>query len=156
MELFEEGAKVLTQEMVKGGWTVVQGWLTRIFKGDEAKTRKALGELEETREEWGEGSGRAVSVEEVEQNWKTQLRRLLREDRKAADELRALLDEVAPRGAGDVTTNIARDVHGMLIQAGRVGGVHRYEGDHIDMRGVQAEGDVIGTQHNHGDRRRED
>lgn len=151
MELFEEGAKVLTQEMVKGGWTVVQGWITRIFKSDETK-RKALGELEESRKDL---AGDAVSAEEVEQSWKIQLRRLLREDPQAAAELRALLDEVAPQGGGNVT-NIARDVHGgTLIQAGTVNQQEtRYEGDHIDMGGVQAKGDVIGAQHNYGDRRR--
>ncbi len=149
MELFEEGAKVLTQEMAKGGWTVVQAWITRVFRGAEAK-EKALGELEESRKDL---AGDAVSAEEVEQNWRTQLRRLLREDPEAAAELRALLDEVAPRGAGNVT-NIARDVHGTLIQAGAVHQQEtRYGGDHIDMRGIEAEGGVIGTQHNHGDRR---
>ncbi|PWV55084.1 hypothetical protein [Nocardiopsis sp. L17-MgMaSL7] len=160
MELFEEGAKVLTQEMVKGGWTVVQGWITRVFKGDEAKRRRALDEVAETRRELDAGGGETVSAEEVEQTWRTQLRRLLREDPAAAAELRELLDEVAPSAAGGVT-NIARDVHGgVLIQAGTIhGGVHRdetrYDGDHVDMSGNRAGRDVIGTQNNHGDRRGE-
>ncbi|MGW5878132.1 hypothetical protein ACWFMI_16465 [Nocardiopsis terrae] len=159
VELFEEGARVLTQEMVKGSWTMVQGWITQMFQGDEAKKQKALAELEESRRELDEDDGEAVSAEEMEQNWKTQLRRLLREDPEAAAELRAILDEVAPeRGGTQIITNTARDVHGTLIQAGTVGGVEhhetRYGGDHIDMRGVEAEGDVIGTQHNHGDRPR--
>lgn len=158
VELIEEGAKVLTQEMVKGGWTVVQGWITRVFKGDETKKQKALDELEESRKELAASSGDSVSVEDVQEAWKVQLRRLLREDPQAAAELRALLDEVAPSGSGNVT-NIARDVHGTLIQAGTVhGGIHQnetsYGGDHIDMRDIKAKGDVIGTQHNYGDRRR--
>jgi hypothetical protein len=151
VELVEEGAKVLTQEMAKGGWTVVQGWISTVFKGGAAK-KKALDELEETRRDLDED---AVSVEEVEQGWKLQLRRLLREDPGAAAELRALLDEVAPRGTGNVT-NIARDVHGTLIQAGTVNQWEtRDEGDRIDMRGVGAEGGVIGGQHDCGDRRSE-
>ena len=158
VELFEEGAKVLTQEMVKGGWTVVQSWITRVFRGDEAKKQKALDELEESRQELTE-AGESVSAEDVEQNWKTQLRRLLREDPEAAAELRAILDEVAPERGAQSVTNIAHDVHGTLIQAGSIhGGVHqsetRYGGDHIDMRDVKAKGDVVGTQHDHGDGRR--
>lgn len=159
MELFEEGAKVLTQEMVKGGWTVVQSWIIRVFKGDEAKKQKALGELEESRRELA-AAGESVSAEDVEQNWKTQLRRLLREDPAAAAELRTILDEVAPERGAQNVTNIAHDVHGTLIQAGTIhGGVHqretRYGGDHIDMRDIKARGDVIGTRHNYGDGRRE-
>ncbi|MFE1166508.1 hypothetical protein [Nocardiopsis sp. NPDC058789] len=159
MELFEEGARVLTQEMVRGGWTVVQGWVTRVFGGDETKRHRALEEVAETRRELDAGDGGAVSAEEVEQSWRTQLRRLLREDPAAAAELRALLDEVAPSGTGNVT-NTARDVHGVLIQAGTIhGGVHRnetrYDGDHVEMRGNRAGRDVIGIQNNHGDRRSE-
>lgn len=157
MELFEEGAKILTQEMVKGGWTVVRGWITRVFKGDEAKKQRALGELEESRRELA-GAGESVSAEDVEQNWKTQLRRLLREDPEAAAELRTILDEIAPERGIQNNTNIG-DVHGTLIQGTVNGGVHQhetnYEGDHIDMRGIKAEGDVIGIRNNHGDGRRQ-
>ncbi|AFR08121.1 MULTISPECIES: hypothetical protein [Nocardiopsis] len=123
VELFEEGAKVLTQEMVKGGWTVVRGWLARVFEGDEAKRGRALAELEESREELSEDP---TLVSEVEEAWKVRLRRLLREDAGAAEELRALLDEVAPRESGGTTViNTARDVRGnaILIQAGSIGRV---------------------------------
>lgn len=160
VDLVEEAAKTLTQEMAKGSWTMVQGWITRVFKGNETKKKKALEELEESRRELTADGEDALSAQEVERNWKTQLRRLLREDPAAAAELRALLDEVAPERGTQNVTNIARDVHGVLIQGGTVsGGIHqheaRYEGDHIDMRDIKAEGDVIGTQHNYGDRRRE-
>lgn len=160
MELFEEGAKALTQEMVRGGWTVVQGWITRVFGGDETKRNRALEELAETRRELEAGDGDAVSAEEVEQSWRTQLRRLLRADPAAAAELRGLLDEVAPSGSGNVT-NTAHGVYGgVLIQAGTIhGGVHRnetrHDGDHVEMRGNTAGRDVIGTQNNHGTHRRE-
>ncbi|GAA1465650.1 hypothetical protein GCM10009603_47100 [Nocardiopsis exhalans] len=159
VDLVEEAAKTLTQEMAKGSWTVVRGWITQVFQGNEVKKQKALEELEESRRELTADGGDALSAEEVERNWKTRLRRLLREDPGAAAELRAILDEVAPeRGARNVT-NIARDVHGILIQGGNIhGGVHqhetKYEGDHIDMRGIKAKGDVIGTQHDYGDGRR--
>jgi hypothetical protein len=46
VDLVEEAAKTLTQEMAKGSWTMVQGWITRVFKGDETKKQKALEELE--------------------------------------------------------------------------------------------------------------
>ncbi|MFE9246132.1 hypothetical protein [Nocardiopsis sp. NPDC006938] len=159
MELFEEGAKVLTQEMVKGGWTVVRGWVTRVFGGDGAKRDRALEELEQTRRDLLESGADAVPVEEVEQTWRTQLRRLLREDPEAAAELRALLDEVAPSGSGNVT-NIAGDVHGTLIQAGTIrGGVHRnvtgVDGDRVDPRGARSEPDVTGTRYPHGGGRSE-
>lgn len=158
MELLEEGAQVLTQEMVKGGWSVVQGWIVRIFQGNETKRKRALGEVEESRREL-EGSS-PISAQEVEQAWRVQLRRLLREDPGAQAELRALVEEVAGQGGGG-TTNIAGDVHGTLIQAGIIkGGVHqsenRYEGDHIDMRGSKAEGDVTGVRYNDGTRPRRD
>ncbi len=121
VELFEEGAKVLTQEMVKGGWTVVRGWISRVFEGDEAKRGRALAELEESREELSEDPTLASEVEEA---WKVRLRRLLREDAGAAEELRALLDEVAPaRSGGTTVINTARDVreNAILIQAGNIG-----------------------------------
>lgn len=153
VELFEEGARVLTQEMVKGGWTVVQAWVTRLFKGDADKKRQALGELERSRADLEEDP---ALLEDVQQEWKTRLRRLLREDPEAAAQLRELLEEVAPQRGGDTTINTARDVSGFLIQAREVRGVNQYGGDHIDVRGAQARGDVIGTQYNDGTRRRRD
>ena len=155
VELFEEGARVLTQEMVKGGWTVVQAWITRLFKGDATKKQEALGELERSRTDLEDDP---TLLEDVQQEWKTRLRRLLREDPEAAAELRALLDEVAPQRGGDTIINTARDISGgFMIQAGHVhGGIHEHKGDHIDMSGAQAQGDIIGTQYNDGARGRED
>ncbi|MEU3306161.1 hypothetical protein ACWGSK_03450 [Nocardiopsis sp. NPDC055551] len=156
VELFEEGAKVLTQEMVKGGWTVVQAWVTRLFKGDAAKKQEALSELERSRADLEEDP---TLLEDMQQEWKTRLRRLLREDPQAATELRALLDEVAPQRGGDTIVNTARDIGGgsFVIQAGHVhGGMHEYKGDHVDMSGARAQGDIIGTQYNDGSRDRED
>lgn len=155
VELFEEGAKVLTQEMVKGGWTVVQAWVTRLFKGDATKRQEALGELERSRADLEDDP---TLLDDVQQEWKTRLRRLLREDPRAATELRALLDEVAPQRGGDTIINTARDISGggFVIQAREVrGGVHKYDGDHIDVHGSQAQGDIIGTRYNDGTRRRE-
>lgn len=150
VELFEEGAKVLTQEMVKGGWTVVQAWVTRLFKGDVDRKQEVLGELERSRADLEEDP---TLLEEVQQEWKTRLRRLLREDPQAATELRALLDEVAPRRGGDTIVNTARDIGGgsFVIQAGHVhGGMHEYKGDHVDMSGARAQGDIIGTRYDDG------
>lgn len=153
MELFEEGAKVLTQEMIKGGWSVVQAWVTRLFKGDATRKQEALGELERSRTDLEDDP---TLLDDVQQEWKTRLRRLLREDPEAAGELRALLDEVAPQRGGDTTINTAQDIGSgsFVIQAGQIhGGVHEYRGDHIDMSGAQAQGDIIGTQYNDGTRR---
>jgi hypothetical protein len=158
VDLVEEAAKTLTQEMAKGSWTMIRGWITQVFKGNEVKKQKALEELEESRRELTAEGEDALPADEVEQNWKIQLRRLLREDPEAVAELRAILDEVASERGTRNVTNIAHDVRGILIQGTVGGGIHQhettYEGDHIDMRGTKAKGDVIGTQHNHGDRRR--
>ncbi|MFD3683856.1 hypothetical protein ACFWTE_03390 [Nocardiopsis sp. NPDC058631] len=154
--LADEGSKILVQEMTKTGWELVKGGFARVFGRGQAQ-EGTLAELEASREEVLEDEELTESVRGM---WKVRLRQRLKNDPEAVAELRALLDEIAPeRGNGNITNNFHGNVrdNSILIQAGRVeGGVnrHTYRGDYVDMRGAKAEGDVIGTQNNDGNRRR--
>ena len=155
--LADEGSKVLVQEMTRTGWELAKSGFARVF-GRGGDREGTLAELEASREEVLEEDEELT--ESVRGMWKVRLRQRLKNDPEAVAELRALLDEIAPeRGRGGVTNIHHGDVrdHAVLIQAGRIeGGVnrHTYRGDHVDMRGAKAEGDVIGTQNNDGNRRR--
>jgi hypothetical protein len=156
--LADEGSKVLVQEMTRTGWELVKGGFARVFGRGEAD-EATLAELEASREEVLEEDEELT--ESVRGMWKVRLRQRLKNDPEAVAELRALLDEIAPEpeGRGNITNIHHGDVRdqAILIQAGNIeGGVHRhtYQGDHVDMRGAKAGGDVIGTQYNDGNRRR--
>lgn len=145
--LVDEGSKVLVQEMTKNGWELVKSGFARFF-GRGTAQEGTLAELEDSRQEV---VGDPDLADDAVAVWRFRLRQHLRTNPGAAEELRALLEEVAPDRGG--TTNIMGDVNGgVAIQAGRIGQLNHntYQGDHVDMRGARAGGDVIGTQNDHG------
>ncbi|WP_198659022.1 hypothetical protein [Nocardiopsis sp. FIRDI 009] len=147
--LSDEGARVLVGEMTKTGWSLVRGGFASLF-GRGAEDGRTLTELEEARQDLLEDPDEAP---DIEAEWRRRLKRLLREDPEAAEQLRALLDECAPdRGRGGTITNTnIGDVHGTLFQVGKVDRFEntQYSGDHVDLRGAKARGGIVGTQDNH-------
>ncbi|UNO42682.1 hypothetical protein [Streptomyces sp. MST-110588] len=128
------GATALVQQMAAEGWAqarerVVAFFARRRGAGEEEALAGELevsrGELLAAREE-GDDSG-AV---DVEAEWRVRLRRLLREDPAAAEELRELVDAWREESGGvrvrDVHNSITGGVHhGTVIQAGVIAGLTR-------------------------------
>ncbi|MFG3407146.1 hypothetical protein [Streptomyces sp. NPDC048142] len=120
--LAASGATTFVGLMATEAWTQVRGRVARILaRGEDTEAVDA--ELEESRAELT--AARADADEEtaadIEAEWRTRLRRALRADPEAADELRGLLDELAPqRPAGpavSVTNTIGGGTqHGPVIQ----------------------------------------
>ncbi|MEK8172992.1 glycosyltransferase [Streptomyces sp. M19] len=117
------GATALVGLMVSDAWAQARQRLGRFLgRGDEDEARSADLELQRSREELVAAgqAGDDQATADVEAGWRTRLRRVLREDPAAAEELRALLDELSPRpgdGSGTVTNTISGGVqHGTVIQ----------------------------------------
>ncbi|MCK7622014.1 hypothetical protein MUU72_02540 [Streptomyces sp. RS10V-4] len=134
------GATTLVQQMATEGWAVVRRRVAALLArrrdaGDEASVERELDAARDdvlsAREDGDEAVPQGVAAV-----WGARLRRLLAEDPAAADELRALLDEVAPRrDQGTVrdihnTINNHSEMHGVVIQAGFVSGPVQSGGPH--------------------------
>ncbi|MFE2654077.1 hypothetical protein ACFXGY_29765, partial [Streptomyces sp. NPDC059346] len=96
--LAASGATTFVGLMATEAWTQVRGRLARFLGRGE--TDEVIGaELEESRAELT--AARAEDDEQaaadIEAEWRNRLRRTLRADPAAAGELRAILDELAPR-----------------------------------------------------------
>ncbi|MFF8555501.1 hypothetical protein ACF058_22010 [Streptomyces sp. NPDC015501] len=96
--LAASGATTFVGLMATEAWTQVRGRLARFLGRGEAD--EVIGaELEESRAELT--AARAEDDEQaaadIEAEWRNRLRRTLRADPAAAGELRAILDELAPR-----------------------------------------------------------
>ncbi|MFJ6214730.1 hypothetical protein ACIQGZ_15560 [Streptomyces sp. NPDC092296] len=119
--LAASGATTLVGLMVSESWTQARDRVARFFargSGDPAPQEQlevSRAELAAARET-GDDTGAA----DVEAEWRTRLRRLLRADPAAAAELRALLAELGPQQtepAGSVHNTINGGVqHGPVIQ----------------------------------------
>ncbi|UOE22278.1 hypothetical protein NI17_024000 (plasmid) [Thermobifida halotolerans] len=143
-ELVAAGAAALVQAMTTEGWEAVRRRVAALFgRGHQA----AEAELDRTREEL---TGGETTVEEAAAEWRTKLRRLLKHHPQAAEELQALLTDLAP-ARGAVSNTITGNVSGTAVQAHTISGgiTTTYHGDHVDQRGARAGRDVIGTQHHH-------
>ncbi|GHJ38310.1 hypothetical protein [Streptomyces sp. TS71-3] len=129
------GATTLVQQMVGDGWAQVRDRLARVFSrgsggetGDGETARTVRGELDLSREELvaARAGGDHDAADDVQAAWRSRLRRTLRADPAFAAELRALVDELTPpeetsRG-GNTYNTINGGAHGIVVQAGSVGG----------------------------------
>ncbi|MFJ4435198.1 hypothetical protein [Streptomyces sp. NPDC088923] len=121
-----EGATALVGLMVADGWTAVRERVARFFSrgdGDLGEVERVETDLEEARGELlTAGEDREVA-EDVEAAWRLRFRRALRAHPEAADELRALLDELTPQrdrtGSGDTYNSVSGTVHGGSVVQGR-------------------------------------
>ncbi|MFH9422589.1 hypothetical protein [Streptomyces sp. NPDC017529] len=122
------GATTLVQQMVTEGWSQARARVAAFFSrrrgGGEEEALE--GELEESRTELvaAQRSGDEEGAADVAAEWRVRLRRVLRDDPEAAEELRLLLAELRPEaeaGASvrEVHNTISGGVHhGTVIQAG--------------------------------------
>ncbi|MGW1838030.1 hypothetical protein [Streptomyces sp. NPDC002067] len=130
------GATALVQQMATEGWTQVRGrfaaFLARRRGDDEEALRE---ELDASRDDLtaAQRDGDEDPAADVIATWRSQLRRLLREDPDAAEELAALEAEWRP--APDAVS--VREVHnvmsgtvqqGTVIQAGVISHLHHGNG----------------------------
>lgn len=82
-------------------------------------------ELEATREDLAsaQAGGDEDAVQELQAEWRARIRRLLREQPEAAEELRRLLDDLAPDAAPARTVTVTQHAtasgHARIYQAGR-------------------------------------
>jgi hypothetical protein len=111
--LAASGATTLVGLMVSETWTQARDRLTRFFArgGDEDTAEEELrvsrGELVAAREAEDEDA-----VADIEAAWRTRLRRALQADPAAAEELRALLAELAPEGNGPPAGTVRNSISG--------------------------------------------
>ncbi|WP_043263867.1 hypothetical protein [Streptomyces sp. CT34] len=126
------GATTLVQQMATEGWATVRGRMAAFLArrrgtDDEAALAEQL-ETASTDVAIARQDGDDAVVTGVTAVWQARLRRLLSEDPGAAAELRALLDEVAPRQEGATVRDVHNTISGgtvnaPVIQAGIVSGV---------------------------------
>ncbi|MFE9248737.1 hypothetical protein [Streptomyces sp. NPDC007088] len=128
--LAASGATTLVGLMVSEGWGQVRDRAARFFGrgGDEdaagAELELSRTELAEAREQ-----GDEEAAADVQAALRARFRRVLRDRPEAADELRALLDELAPRGAGagtgagDVHNSVSGTVNGAVVQGRDMSGL---------------------------------
>ncbi|GLU49181.1 hypothetical protein [Nocardiopsis ansamitocini] len=143
--LAASAATTLVQAMITDGWEAVRDRFAGLFG------RAATGVVAELERSRLDALAGPELAEEVVGEWKPKLRRLLTDNPEAVQELRALLEELAPRAEeSGVANTITGDVSGIAVQARTIhGGVAAtaYRGDHLDQRVARAGRDVIGGQH---------
>ncbi|WP_032918264.1 hypothetical protein [Streptomyces rimosus] len=115
------GATALVQQMVTEGWAQARQRVAAFFsrRGGGGEEEALEGELEVSRTELvaAQRGGDEAGEADVEAEWRVRLRRALRDDPAAAEELRRLLAELRPDTEPGVTV---RDVHNTMT-----GGAHR-------------------------------
>ena len=128
--LAASGATTLVGLMVSDAWSRARDRVARFFAGggDENAARDALGvsqrELMAAR-----ASEDELAVADIEAEWRLRLRRALRADPEAAEELRKLLAELAPQAGNEppgvfVQNNISGGVqHGPVFQGQNFSGL---------------------------------
>ncbi|WP_327290704.1 hypothetical protein [Streptomyces sp. NBC_01198] len=126
--LATSGATTLVGLMASDAWAHARGRLARFFaRGGEAGPVDA--ELEESRQELAaaRGADDDLAAGDVEAAWRTRLRRTLRADPAAAEELRRLLAELEPVRTREATSIVNNTVSGGVqhgvVQAQNVGPV---------------------------------
>ncbi|MDT9687789.1 hypothetical protein Q5762_05375 [Streptomyces sp. P9(2023)] len=128
------GATALVQQMVGDGWgsarTRVAAFFARRFGADEESVgaeleiaREELLDAERSDDEQAASDARAEALAE----WRARMRRSLRDDPEAADELRQILAELTGEGGSGaptvkVSNNVSAEVHhATVVQAGTIG-----------------------------------
>jgi hypothetical protein len=127
--LAASGATTLVGLMVSDAWTQTRERLAR-FVARGADGSAAAGELAESQAELlsARESGDAGAADDVEAEWRTRLRRLLRSDPAAADELRSLLAELGPLATGGPVVVVHNTIsggvqHGPVVQGQNFSGL---------------------------------
>jgi len=127
--LAASGATTLVGLMVSDAWAQARERVARFFARG-ANGGAAAAELQESQVELlsARESGDAEAADDVEAEWRTRLRRLLRADPAAAEELRALLMELGPLANGGPAVVVHNTVsggvqHGPVIQGQNFGGL---------------------------------
>ncbi|MEV0192076.1 hypothetical protein AB0I39_26510 [Kitasatospora purpeofusca] len=126
-QLVTTGATTVVGLMATEAWTQARSRLAALF-GRGRDTEEVSAELEEIRAEVVRADGDAELVGDQAAELRNRLRRLLREDPRAVDRLRAVLEEFAPRAPqpGSVvyrsTNTLSGGSHNTVIQAGFVNG----------------------------------
>ncbi|MFF3622196.1 hypothetical protein [Streptomyces sp. NPDC002467] len=92
--LASSGATTLVGLMVTDGWAQARARFARLFGREQPR---AEAELEESRAELIAASDSGAAREETERVWRDRIRALLVVSPGAAQELRAILGDVAPR-----------------------------------------------------------
>nr|BEK64836.1 hypothetical protein KPHV_20630 [Kitasatospora purpeofusca] len=122
-QLVTTGATTVVGLMATEAWTQARSRLAALF-GRSRNAEEVSAELEEIRVEVVRADGDAELVGDQAAELRNRLRRLLREDPRAAEELESLLREFAPRAQQPGTTvhnEISHGtIHGSVIQAGTI------------------------------------
>ncbi|MCX4516351.1 MULTISPECIES: hypothetical protein [Streptomyces] len=111
--LAASGATAFVGLMVTEAWTQARGRVARFLaRGEDVDVID--GELEESREELAAARAAAddEAVADVEEEWRIRLRRALRANPEAADELRALIEELSPLGSAGPTVSVTNSISG--------------------------------------------
>ncbi|MGQ4715662.1 hypothetical protein ACUN22_18480 [Streptomyces anulatus] len=139
--LAASGATAFVGLMVTEAWTQARGRVARFLaRGEDVDVIDA--ELEESREELiaARRNGDEDGAADVTAEWRIRLRRALRDNPEAAEELRELLDELAPRPTGttvSINHNTINDgtYNGPVIMAHSIhGGVRTVPGQEPGAR----------------------
>ncbi|NEB69499.1 hypothetical protein G3I39_20955 [Streptomyces fulvissimus] len=108
--LAASGATAFVGLMATEAWNQARGRVARFLaRGEDSEEVDA--ELEESREELiaARRSGDEDGAADVTAEWRIRIRRALRENPEAADELRGLLDELAPLQPAGTTVSITNN-----------------------------------------------
>ncbi|MFE7139131.1 hypothetical protein ACFVAG_15415 [Streptomyces sp. NPDC057644] len=111
--LAASGATTFVGLMATEAWTQVRGRLARFLgRGEDDEVIDA--ELEESREELtaARSEDDEATAADIEAEWRNRLRRTLRADPQRADELRTLLDELAPLQPVGPTVSVTNTISG--------------------------------------------
>ncbi|MFF9784223.1 hypothetical protein YWIDRAFT_07693 [Streptomyces sp. SceaMP-e96] len=118
------GATTLVGLMVSEAWNQTRGRLARFFaRGDD--TALPDEQLAASREELiaARDAADADTAADVEEEWRLRLRRTLRADPGAAEELRLLLDELAPQAA-PLAITVHNNISGVIQNGPAIQGQH--------------------------------
>ncbi len=119
--LAQSGAATLVGLMVSDSWTQAKAGFARLFARG-GTVDDAVRELESSRDELTMARVRGDDTEaaDIESEWRTQLRHLLRSDPAAADELRHLIGQLSSSTIYNINNGDVR--FGSVIQAGHISG----------------------------------
>ncbi|MGP9022292.1 ATP-binding protein [Streptomyces sp. BR1] len=119
------GATTMVTLMVSDAWTQARGRLARVFSrgGGDDDTGRLVDELQASREELlaARAAGDDEGAADIEEQWRLRIRRMLRADPTAAQELRELLGELGASSRG-VRNELSGVVHGPSVQAAQIHG----------------------------------
>ncbi|WP_097869242.1 hypothetical protein [Streptomyces sp. rh34] len=116
--LAASGATAFVGLMVTEAWTQARGRVARFLgRGEDDEAVDA--ELEASRRELTAARAAAddEAVADVEEEWRIRLRRALRANPEAADELRALLDDLSPLAPAGPAVSVTNTVSGGIQNA---------------------------------------